>query len=388
MAVRGLDRHPRRLSTVCIVAMPVMAVVAGAPINWIVVRGRYEWFGLLRILGEVSHRFGFWALCLAVWLVGMYHAPPGHTAIAGPRRRLTWAIASLATIATLRLAPGLLRSGSILDELACAILVPGLALHLTSMPGNRTERWGQALKTLQAAVFTFVGCTLVVYGHTMFKGLLFSISTPVDSLLTKLDSNLLGSHLYQRMAIWRSVAHPQITRLLDMIYVGLFEQLWWTFLFFFGSRDFLSGRRYILATFATYLLGSACYFIAPSLGPIFYLPEQFLDCVHLAPDSTFLVQYLAEQTRLTQTGVPHEIAPFGFIAAFPSLHVSAAFIVMLAMRRSLVMTFFNGLGVIVTLVATVVLGWHYLVDGIFGAALGVLCWWLAVRVTSREGNSQ
>jgi hypothetical protein len=220
----------------------------------------------------------------------------------------------------------------------------------------------------------------------MFKGLLFIASASADPWLMKLDTKLLGEHFYQRLALWRSVEHPQITRGLDIVYTKLFEQQWWSFLFFFGSRDYANGRRYILATFLIYILGVACYFIAPSMGPIYHRPDLFTDCIRGAPDSARLVSFLAYQTVLTRAGVPHAIAPFGFIAAFPSLHVGLALIVMLSMRRSLVMTLFNGLGVVLTFVATVVLGWHYLVDGIFGMALGAFCWWFAVRVTARDGR--
>jgi membrane-associated phospholipid phosphatase len=383
---RAIGKRPWT-STAYIVTMPLIAGAVGLPINATAVRGRYEWFGLLRILGDVSHRTGFWMLCLMVWLVGLNHAPVGYRVGTTARRQLgVWAAITVGILSVLRMAPTLLQAGSVADEVACAVLLPGLTLHIVATPGGWPERRHRALSTLLAATWTFLGCTLIAFGHTMFKGALFSICSPVDALLMKLDAILLGPQFYQHLSHWRSVSHPQITRGLDIVYVELFEQLWWSFLFFFGSRDYLSGRRYILATFAAYLLGPACYFIAPSLGPIFHRPELFADIRNLAPDSAYLAQFLADQTRLTQTGVPHQIAPFGFVAAFPSLHVSLALIVMFAMRRSLVMTLFNGLGVLVTVVATVVLGWHYLVDGIFGAILGVFCWWFAVRVTALDGK--
>jgi len=104
----------------------------------------------------------------------------------------------------------------------------------------------------------------------------------------------------------------------------------------------------------------------------------------VAPDSTYLADFLATQTRLTLTGVSHNLAPFCFIAAFPSLHVSAAVILLLSMRRSLPMTLFNGFGVVFTLLATVILGWHYFVDGLLGLGLGWACWAFAVFVTNRD----
>ena len=362
--------------------MPLLAVILGAPINWIIVRGDYEWFGLLWILADVAARRGFWLLCLLVWLVGLCHAPAGYSIFHGARDKYgVWALATLGFLALLRLRSEYLRFGSVADELACAVVVPGLALHMVHTPGDWHERRVRALETLRTACLTFIGCTLVVYGYTMFKGMLFTVCVPVDSLLMKVDTSLLGDDFYERLASWRSVAHPQITRQLDIVYTKLFEQQWWSFLFFFGARDYLSGRRYILAIFLAYVVGSACYFIAPSLGPIYFRPDLFADCVKLAPDSARLVRLLAYNTGLTQAGVSHTIGPFGYIAAFPSLHVGIALIVALAMRRSPTMTLLNGFAVVLTFIATIVLGWHYAIDGIFGAVLGASCWWFAVRLT-------
>ncbi len=385
--VRRAYQAELKPSTAVIIAMPALAVVVGLPINLTVVHGSFEWFGLLRILHDVSHRGGFWVFCLAAWVLGSGLAPSGHTAFSAARRWLkVWMAASAATLASLRLAPNFLQAGSRIDEIAFAIVLPGLALHMMSTPGGLTERRVRALKTLQVAGLTFVGCTLVAYGHTMVKGMLFRMCSPADSLLMKLDTALLGEHVYERMAVWRRIEHPQLTHALDVVYMELFEQQWWSFLFFFGSRDDLNGRRYILATFATYVLGSVCYYIAPSLGPLFYRPELFADCARLAPNSAQLARFLSIQTSLTQVGLSHMIAPFAFIAAFPSLHVGLALVVMLAMRRSRLLTLFNGLGALLTFVATVVLGWHYFVNGIFGVALGAMCWWLAVRaVPSASG---
>ncbi len=217
-------------STTYIATIPLLAVALGVPIHLAIVRGDYEWFGLIRILGDVSHRPGFWSLCLTVWLFGLPHAPAGHTAFSPPRRLLKiWIVASVASLGLLRLAPTVFRSGYPLDEVACAILTPGLLLHMIATPGSGPQRRTRALRTLQAAALTFLGCTLVVFGHTMFKGMLFLLSKPSDSWLMKVDARLLGSQFYEQLVNWRSVMHPHLTRWLDIVYVGLFEQQWWSF---------------------------------------------------------------------------------------------------------------------------------------------------------------
>jgi hypothetical protein len=381
-------RLSRLSSSFYLMTLPVAALVMGAVIHCYVVRGSYEWFGLLRILRDVSHRAGFWVMCLGIWLVGLHHARPGYSVFALPwRRRAIWAAASLAMAGLSRSAPQLIGAGSLADELAYSLVIPGLALHLFSTPGTLRQQAAAALLTLRLAVLTFAAWTAIAFGHTMFKGMLFSVSNPVDSVLMRIDCWILGSRFYDALASWRSAGHPALTHLLDIVYVELYEQQWWSFLFFFGARDFRNARAYVLSILLIYFLGPACYFIAPSLGPVFYRPELFSDLARLAPDSAFLARFLSEQTQMTLASEAHPIAPFGFISAFPSLHVGLALIVLLAMRRSLILTLFNCFGVAFTFVATVVLGWHYMVDGVAGAVLGLLCWWFANRVVAREHRS-
>jgi len=381
--VRVSVRVPRA-STSVLVALPLVAVAIGLPINVLIVRGSFEWSGLIRVLRDISHRPGFWVLCLLVWLAGTRHAPVGHALLTTDRRlRITWIIAALATLIAIFAMPNLLAPISRWDTLAAGVVLPALALHLVSLPGSWGVRRTAAYETLAIAGLTFVACTLVAYGHTMIKAMLFVVCRPVDDLVMHMDTRLLGAEFYRNLAAFR-VAHPAATRALDTVYMGLFEQQWWSFLFFFGARDYLNGRRYILATLVAYMAGAVCYYFLPSLGPIFHQPELFTDCARSAPDSTYLTIFLANQTQLALSGALPLIAPFAFIAAFPSLHVGLTLVVALSMRRSRVLTLFNGVVVVLTLVATVILGWHYFVDGVFGLALGAACWWFAVHVTNRD----
>jgi hypothetical protein len=57
------------------IAAAALALVLGLILNATLVPGSYEWLGLFRIFGEVSHRSGFWVLCLLVWLAGVRNAP-------------------------------------------------------------------------------------------------------------------------------------------------------------------------------------------------------------------------------------------------------------------------------------------------------------------------
>jgi hypothetical protein len=381
------NSHARPTSRSFLLVVPIFALGMGMFIHHEVVKGDYEWLGLLRILRDVSHRPGFWVICMMVWLVGLSHAPLQYSILSQKRQVvLSWIAVSAMILLLVRCVPRLISAGSLVDECACAVAAPGLVIHLFIAPGTPRAKVTCACWTLGTAALVYASFTAVAFGHTMLKGMLFSIAKPVDAMVFKVDCGILGSHFYDKLAAWRIAVPQQLIRALDIIYVELYEQQWWSFFYFFGARDFRNGRIYILATLAIYFVGPMCYFMAPSLGPMFHRPDLFNDLSRLAPDTTSLARFLADQTQLTITGQSHPIAPFGFIAAFPSLHVALALVVLLVMRHSRVLTIFNLLGALFTFVATVVLGWHYMIDGLFGAALGLLCWSFASRIVAREAT--
>lgn len=73
------------------------------------------------------------------------------------------------------------------------------------------------------------------------------------------------------------------------------------------------------------------------------------------------------------------------ISAMPSMHVASSIIVMLLAYRinrglgHLMLAFTN-----VMMIGSVHLGWHYAVDGLFGAALALACWYAAERVAALD----
>lgn len=75
------------------------------------------------------------------------------------------------------------------------------------------------------------------------------------------------------------------------------------------------------------------------------------------------------------------------ISAFPSMHVASTVLMALYARAynrrfGQVMTVFAG----VIMLGSVLLAWHYAVDGYAGAAIAVACWWLTGRLIRRFGE--
>ena len=147
---------------------------------------------------------------------------------------------------------------------------------------------------------------------------------------------------------------------------------------------------YVTAMSINWLIGAASYFLLPALGPVYADPGMFSALPHT--EVTYL-QDLLMADRIgfladTANGTPQAIA------AFASLHIAMSV-------TTLVMAYMLGLGKlvkrslwawnVVTVVATVYLGWHYVLDDIAGIGMGVAAVYLAIWLTGfdpREARSR
>ena len=131
------------------------------------------------------------------------------------------------------------------------------------------------------------------------------------------------------------------------------------------------------------MLGAGSYFLLPALGPIYADPALFT----ALPDSkvTRLQGILLDDRiaflRDPETGTPQAIA------AFASLHIAMSFTAlaaahMLRLGRRLKVALWAWL--VVTVVATVYLGWHYVVDDVAGILIGVASLALAKVLTGYD----
>jgi len=134
----------------------------------------------------------------------------------------------------------------------------------------------------------------------------------------------------------------------------------------------------IVAFVWVWILGTATYYLIPSLGPFHAEPGDFAGLPHMMIQDT-QARYMAQHDYLLAH--PHAGDAFAQVSAFASLHVGVtATILGLAwwhrLRRTTI-----ALGVFLagTMVATVYLGWHFAVDIPAGLAIAALAWWLAPR---------
>lgn len=178
---------------------------------------------------------------------------------------------------------------------------------------------------------------------------------------------------------------PQVLRTIDWTYANVFFATLTIAGVFFASAPEKKVRvAFMSSTVLLWLIGAWLYVAVPSLGPAYRFPEVWLPLSPLLDRTqTFqrllMSNYNAVLAQLR--GEQRPFNPFFGIAAFPSLHVGFQTLVFLWMRR---LTRWGGIvfGIftLFIVIGSVVTGWHYLIDGIAGAALAWLCYIAAQRV--------
>jgi len=147
------------------------------------------------------------------------------------------------------------------------------------------------------------------------------------------------------------------------------------------TNNFVRGAWYVNALSFNWILGTASYYTLPSLGPIYVERFRFED---LPPTGVSGLQRSLLNNRVDVLADPHATQAVHGIAAFASLHVSivftAAVVAHLARVPALLRTAL-WIFVLLTVLATVYFGWHYVLDVVAGLVLGAVAVWLARLAT-------
>src|SRR5699024_9513588 len=114
------------------------------------------------------------------------------------------------------------------------------------------------------------------------------------------------------------------------------------------------------------------YYLLPALGPIYVRPDHYTG---LADTGVSGLQQALLGNRLEFLANPMHSEAIHGVAAFASLHVSVAFAVALFLQRTAQSRTLRGIGwtfFVLTFVATLYFGWHYIADNIAGVAIGYI----------------
>ena len=244
----------------------------------------------------------------------------------------------------------------------------------------RRERWtlGRALTAGSALLAFYV--TYMAYRNLKSVVPLLRPSDLFDGQLANLDRSLFLGHDPARL-LHAVMGTGVVTHVFSTAYVAFIVFLPLTIgIALVFSRDLRAGLFYTTAQSINWLLGAASYFLLPALGPIYAHPAGFTGLPH--SEATHLQALLFDQ-RVEFLRHPAVATPQA-IAAFASLHISMSF-------TAAVTAHLLGLGTrlkaalwlwfTVTMLGTIYLGWHYVVDNIAGVVLGAMALALAGVVT-------
>jgi PAP2 superfamily len=144
------------------------------------------------------------------------------------------------------------------------------------------------------------------------------------------------------------------------------------------TKELRDGITVLASLIWVWILGTVSYYAVPSLGPFDDRPQDFAGLPESVVTRTQAL-YLAQRDQLLAH--PHAPDAFAQVSAFASLHVAVTTVITLLAsslgftRAAWVLRVFLAL----TCVATVYLGWHFVVDDIAGLVIG----WVAVRLGVR-----
>jgi CDP-diacylglycerol--glycerol-3-phosphate 3-phosphatidyltransferase len=260
--------------------------------------------------------------------------------------------------------------------------VLGIPGHIV---GVVRERWsGRRLPLVLVGLFSFY-VTYVAYRN--FKGFLpFLRPDRHDTSLLELDRSLFFGHdpatlLHHLLGtgLANSVLSAAYIFFLAFVPISLAAALvWW--------GEMRNGLWYATALCINWVLGAFSYYLIPSMGPAFVAPQLFSD---LAPSASSSLQHAlwVERLNVLYGSSPLAKDVVQSIAAFASLHVSvvltAALVAQLLranrwLRRALWVYF----GLVV--VATIYLGWHYVIDDVAGVAIALIAVGLGALATGHS----
>jgi membrane-associated phospholipid phosphatase len=221
-------------------------------------------------------------------------------------------------------------------------------------------------KNLLAIGRTILFLLIGYYGYSHLKVLIPLINKAnYDDLLFNIDKIIFfGNSPTLEMLKIRSAA---FTKLMYLGYTSFYAAFPVSFAAAFLSKYKEEVRRLIFGILAIYFIGMIFYYLVPALGPLFYTPDLFSHIPNIWKDILW-EGHLAIQNN-TATFAP---TPFLGVAAFPSLHAAHMIFLFLVARHYHKWLFYIYIPwTAILCMATIFMGWHYVIDLIAGAIVAI-----------------
>jgi membrane-associated phospholipid phosphatase len=235
--------------------------------------------------------------------------------------------------------------------------------------------------------FTLIGLASWYLTYSAFRNLKNAVPFVNDRLwdaqLADLDRALWLGHdpavvLHDLLGVgWAATFLTGVYLLwIGLIPASLAWALTWT-------RNHAVAAWYVTALGFDWALGVAAYYALPTLGPVYSRPVDFMSL----PGSSTSLQSSMMTDRFQVLGGARATDALQTIAAFPSLHVGMMVTICLLVHwntRRLVYRVLSWTMLVLTVLATLYLGWHFFIDVLAGAAVGALAAWLGAFATGQR----
>ncbi len=260
----------------------------------------------------------------------------------------------------------------------------GLLPSRQALRAVRRERWTLArVLPVSIALLSFFAC---YFAYRNLKSVVPLVRPQelFDDKLEHVDQLFFWGHepsalLHDLLGTGAAAHAMSLVYLLFFIFIPV--SLAMTLVF---SSDLRAGLFYTTAFSVNWLLGAASYFVLPSIGPFQATPGVFAG---LPTTAASQLQAMLLDERASFLRDPMAAGAAQSIGAFASLHVSVYVTAALAVHLL-------GLGrlakaglwllVALTVLSTVYLGWHYVVDDVGGVAIAVIALAVARAITGYD----
>ncbi len=246
------------------------------------------------------------------------------------------------------------------------------------------ERWTR--RRLLVALATVLSFYITYFAYRNLKSFLPLVrEATFDAVLLDLDRALFGGldpAVFLHDLLGTGVA-GQVLSAVYLLYItfvplSVVAAVAW-------SRRVAAGIWYVTAVNLNWVLGLLSYYLVPSLGPVFVDPP-LADQMPLT--AVWNLQQLLLVDRVRFVADPAGSGAIQSIAGFASLHVSVLFTAalmahLLRIRQGVRWALWTML--VLTVVATIYFGWHYVLDDIAGLAIGGAAVYLAGVATGWRG---
>ena len=192
----------------------------------------------------------------------------------------------------------------------------------------------------------------------------------IDNTLIKWDLALNVD--VNQLTNW-TTQHPILKDILTRAYATMGLQLVILPLLLAGLRDKLMVNRYLLVAIISFVIGGFVYYFWPTVAPAGIYDNFNFSLAQMATSLKFYAVHASQPVSVVDGGM----------IAFPSFHVTWAAVLTYACWQRKWLFYPLVIINVLLVAATVLLGWHYLIDVFGGLALGAVSIAIAAWVQKR-----